>query len=80
MTRIENHCCGCAVPAYPCRGAGCPERHVKVLYCDFCGNEADRLYRVDDGLDTEEICLDCLDAMMERSGLEYKELVTATIR
>jgi hypothetical protein len=80
MTRIENHCCGCSVPAYPCLGILCPERNVKVLYCDFCGNEAETLYRVDDGIDEEEICYDCLDNMMERSGLTYKELVTATIR
>lgn len=76
MTRIENHCCGCAVPAYPCLGISCPERHVKVLYCDWCDQEAEQLHRVDD----DEICADCLDDMMERSGLTYKELVTATIR
>lgn len=76
MTRIENHCCGCAVPAYPCRGFSCPERRVKVLYCDWCDQEADELHRVDD----DEICADCLDDMMERSGLRYNELVTTTIR
>lgn len=80
MTRIENHCCGCAVPAYPCRGQYCPESHVEVLYCDFCGIEADMLYQVDDGMNKDEICYDCLDDMMERSWLTYKELVTATIR
>ncbi len=80
MTRIENHCCGCAVPAYPCLGSSCPERHVKVLYCDLCEQEADKLYRVDTGMDDEEICRECLDNMMERSGLLYGELVEAVIR
>lgn len=80
MTRIENHCCGCAVPAYPCRGSSCPNTHVKTLYCDFCGQETEILYRVDDGMNDDEICYDCLDNMMEQSGLYYNEIVTATIR
>lgn len=80
MTRIENHCCGCAVPAYPCLGFGCPDRHVEVLYCDLCEMESDKLYIIEDGIETVEICMDCLDDMMERSGLEYSELVKSTIK
>ena len=34
MVRIENHCCDCAVPGYPCRGSSCPLRRVEVHYPD----------------------------------------------
>ena len=56
MIKIENHCCDCAVPAYPCRGTSCPLRRVKVRYCDHCGEELDEVYEVDD----EELCEECL--------------------
>ena len=55
MKRIENRCVDCA-DAYPCRGAGCPLRHVEVYYCDKCGDELDEVYEADD----EELCEDCL--------------------
>ena len=47
MVKYEDECCGCAVPAYPCRGESCGNRHVKHLYCDDCGADVERLY---DGL------------------------------
>ena len=56
MIKIENHCCDCAVPGYPCRGESCPLRRVKVRYCDHCGEELDEVYEVDD----EELCEECL--------------------
>ena len=58
MVRIENHCCDCAVPGYPCRGAQCPNRRVEVYYCDKCGEELpyDGIYEADD----EDLCEDCL--------------------
>lgn len=56
MTRIENHCCNCAVPGYPCRGDACPLRRVLVSYCDKCGCELEDIYDVDD----EELCEECL--------------------
>ena len=55
MKKIENDCCGCAVPAYPCRGDSCPLRHVEHFYCDQCGDET-TLYSTDDG----ELCADCI--------------------
>ena len=58
MIRIENHCCGCAVPGYPCMGTSCPKRRVEVHYCDKCGAE---LYDFHEG-DDEEICERCQDA------------------
>lgn len=56
MKRIENHCCNCAVPGYPCIGSACPNRNVPVHYCDKCGYELDEVYEVDG----EELCEDCL--------------------
>lgn len=56
--RIENRCCDCAVPGYPCQGDSCPLRRVPVHYCDNpkCNNELDEIYEVDG----EELCEDCL--------------------
>ena len=34
MIKYENHCCSCAVPAYPCIGNSCPYMNVQVYYCD----------------------------------------------
>lgn len=56
MKRVENHCCDCAVPGYPCRGDACPLRGVEVFYCDKCGRELEEIYDVDD----EELCENCL--------------------
>ena len=57
MVKIENQCCGCAAPGYPCRGSSCPNRHVEVYYCDECGEElGDEVY--DDG--EQELCESCL--------------------
>ena len=58
MIKYEDECCGCAVPAYPCLGSSCPNRHVAHYYCDHCDAEVDPedLYEYDG----EEICGDCL--------------------
>ena len=56
MFKIEDHCCDCAAPGYPCLGNACPRRRVKVYYCDKCGEELDEVYEVDG----EELCEDCL--------------------
>ena len=55
MRKIENHCCGCAVPGYPCMGSSCPNRHVEVFYCDKCGEE------IEDYKDGPELCESCSD-------------------
>lgn len=54
MTVTENHCVGCDF----CIGSHCPNRNVKVYYCDKCKEEIpyDEIYDVDD----EELCEDCL--------------------
>ena len=55
--RIENHCCGCDTPSYPCLGARCPRRNTEVYYCDVCGEEIiGDIYEVDD----EDLCEFCL--------------------
>ena len=64
MLRIENHCCNCAVPGYPCIGSACDYRHVEVHYCDKCGEELEEIYDVDG----EELCEECLKEMFRRDG------------
>lgn len=56
MIRTENDCCDCAVPAYPCLGDDCPLRHQKHYYCDSCGDEFGKLYRID-GMELCESCV-----------------------
>ena len=55
MIKIENFCVDCGLP---CLGSGCPNRNVKVCYCDKCNAELsyDEIYDVDG----EELCEDCL--------------------
>ena len=61
MVTYENECCDCAVPAYPCIGDSCPNRHVKHYYCDECKDDVEKLYR----FDAEELCLDCIEKRLE---------------
>jgi hypothetical protein len=62
MLKIENHCCDCATPGYPCRGSACPLTRVEVYYCDKCGDELNEVY----DLDGEELCEYCLKEMFLR--------------
>ena len=61
MVTYENECCDCEVPAYPCLGSSCPNRHVKHYYCDDCRDDVEKLYR----FDGEELCLDCVEKRLE---------------
>lgn len=56
MIRIENDCCDCAVPSYPCMGNACPNRHATHYYCDRCNEEVEDLYEYYG----EQLCEDCL--------------------
>lgn len=60
MKKVENMCCDCAVPGYPCMGASCPNRRVEVHYCDKCDpkctNPLEEVFEVDG----EELCEECL--------------------
>ena len=62
MVKIENHCCNCATPGYPCQGALCPLTRVEVHYCDECGDELDEIYDVEG----KELCEYCLKDMFRR--------------
>lgn len=62
MKKIENHCCDCAAPGYPCLGSICPNRNVGVHYCDKCGCELEEIYEVDG----QELCEDCLKEMFRK--------------
>ncbi len=59
--KIENHCCDCAVPGYPCLGEACSRRHVEVHYCDrcdpYCEDPLEEVFEVD-GLELCECCRD----------------------
>ena len=58
MVRIENQCCGCATPGYPCLGSACSLTSVEVRVCDECECEIDEddTYIVDD----QELCEYCV--------------------
>lgn len=58
--RIENQCVGCP-PNMGCLGSACPNRNVKIHYCDRCGADDTDIYH--DTEENEDICWDCL---MER--------------
>jgi hypothetical protein len=60
MVRVENHCCGCAVPGYPCKGASCELRRVRVYYCDRCGEEVgeDEFREDEEGVMLCDLCWD----------------------
>lgn len=64
MVRIENECCDCGLP---CIGDSCPYLNVLRLYCDECGEMMDVLYH----FDCQELCLDCIEARLER--VEYDD-------
>ena len=56
MRKIENRCCDCATPGYPCLGSACPLVRVEVYYCDKCGDELDEIYEADG----DDLCEECL--------------------
>ena len=68
MKVIENRCCGCASPAYPCLGSSCPLRNVEVYYCDKCGAELDKYDVQEEG--NNHYCEDCYNEIM---GVEDDE-------
>ena len=63
MIRYENHCCGCAVPAYPCIGDSCQYMNVPVYYCDFCDDDIYAKYDIDG----EHYCEDCAKNYLKES-------------
>lgn len=71
MIKIENHCCGCAVPSYPCRGSLCPLRRVEVHYCDECGRELE-VYDIQ-VVDKKEYCQSCYEEKFGKIDEEEEE-------
>lgn len=59
--KIENDCCDCAVPGYPCLGSSCPLRTVGHYYCDKCGEELSKNHVY--YYEGEDVCEDCLKSM-----------------
>lgn len=55
--RIENHCCDCAVPGFPCKGEYCGNRHIEVWYCDVCDEE---IFGDVYAFEGEDLCEECL--------------------
>ena len=64
MIKTENECCDCGLP---CIYESCIYWAVTRFYCDECKNECDVLYH----FDWQELCLDCIEARLER--VEYDE-------
>lgn len=60
MVKEKHECYGCATPLYPCQGIYCPNKS-KVLICDHCGEEFEKLYRTEDG----ELCEECVLERLE---------------
>lgn len=63
MIRYESDCVDCADG---CHGCGL-KRETPHLYCDECGEDADKLYKFTDG---RELCADCLTAEFEEVEAE----------
>lgn len=59
MVRVENECVNCGLP---CIYDSCPNFAVTRMYCDECDDEADVLY----WWDNQQLCLDCVEARLER--------------
>lgn len=60
MVKIEDHCVDCTSSGLPCLGIACPNRRVKVHYCDQCGDEADYW------AEGEDLCEYCLKSKFIR--------------
>lgn len=58
MIKEESFCVDCGLP---CLGESCPNKHVKVRYCDRC-QSSDAVYE----MNGEDLCSDCAaDAIKE---------------
>ena len=47
MIKYEDHCCGCAVPGYPCLGSSCSRMNMPVCYCDYCNDNIHAEYEIE---------------------------------
>lgn len=53
MIKYESQCVQCGLP---CIGSACRNYRVRILECDKCHEEFDKLYN----FDGDEICEECL--------------------
>lgn len=58
MIRYESQCVQCGLP---CRYESCRYYNVRILECNNCHQEFDKLYR----LDGEELCDSCVLERLE---------------
>lgn len=56
MVEYVDECVGCSTIYGSCLGAGCPHKHVPVLYCDKCEANVEELYEYEG----EQLCKECL--------------------
>ena len=56
---VEDECCGCAAPGYPCLGSACPNRNVPHYFCDDCEDEFEPEELYYDDVTDEELCSHC---------------------
>lgn len=61
MKKIENRCCDCATPAYPCLGRNCHLRYYEATYCDECGEEIGEDCVVE--VDGKHYCAECFEKL-----------------
>ena len=55
MIKYENECVGCPTEL-GCMGNACPNRNVRHLYCDKCGDDVEKLYKYNG----QALCAECL--------------------
>lgn len=63
MIITENECVDCGLP---CLYESCPYWAVTRAYCDECGDEEYVLY----WWDGQQLCLDCIEAKLERVEID----------
>lgn len=51
MIKYENQCYSCGQPCI-----NCELKRVPVLICDYCGQEVERLFKVD----YDHVCAECI--------------------
>lgn len=66
MIKVESDCYDCGLP---CLYESCSHYKVTRRYCDECGSEQDVLY----WWDGQQLCLDCIEAQLERVDFDDYE-------
>ena len=81
MIKYENHCCGCAVPGYPCIGNSCPYIDVPVAYCDICDSDIRAKYIIKKEYYCEDCTKEYLKEIFENLSMEEQgEVLSVALR